>query len=204
MGRSWQSNRAEYLVRERLAGDLLGLGVGMTFLVVAEFTAQRTGVSQQRLAAGEVGSAALWILLWIRARRRWRRRFTGAIDLPPEGLRTVAQCGLVVRSQAEARIAESLREAGVRFAYERRLVAGDMSSRVPDFTIWDQFGSVWYLEHLGMLRSDEYRERWMASQRWYDRHFPGRLLVTVPGDLEHQIEAVVGAVLGDARPIDQS
>lgn len=183
-------------IRHRIAGDAIGLAatIGLEFAAVRVLTG--TGGSEW-----DLGLAALLAVLgaivgvaWVRARREWASLSTSSVTLHPEGRRVATTLGYAVRSQGEKVIAEKLAASGVRFVYERRRVATDGTSRVPDFTLWDEFGGEWYLEHLGLLNDPQYAARWQASERWYDHRFPGRLLVTLPGDLEGQVVRIIRAL----------
>ncbi len=198
MQRSYDPNGyVKWWVTRRLVGDALAVVMAATALALSLWMAQRVrGLAVIGVLA--VGAAAVGIVAtsWLAARREWRHRMHSAAALHPEGLRCRTSFGLVVRSQAEAQIAEELHAAGLRFWYERRLVAPDMTSRVPDFTLEDRWGRIWYLEHLGMLRSAEYRERWVNTQLWYERHQRGRLLLTTAEGLAEQLGRIVSAMAG--------
>jgi hypothetical protein len=84
---------------------------------------------------------------------------------------------LMVRSKSEVIIANMLSEREIPFLYEKPLYAPDGSFYLPDFTIsWR--GESYFWEHVGLLHQDEYRRRWEEKRKWYERHFPGRLIVT--------------------------
>lgn len=85
--------------------------------------------------------------------------------------------GCIVRSKSEVIIANLLTSAGIPFRYELPLFAPDGTIYLPDFTI-EWRGQKYYWEHLGMLDSDYYRQKWEAKKAWYDKHFPGMLIVT--------------------------
>jgi exodeoxyribonuclease V alpha subunit len=64
--------------------------------------------------------------------------------------------------------------------YEKPLLALDGTFYLPDFTIkWR--GKTYYWEHLGMLDNLKYKKRWEEKKQWYDKHFPGQLLLTKEG-----------------------
>jgi len=89
--------------------------------------------------------------------------------------RTLAE--VMVRSKSEVIISNLLFDRDIAFEYERPLYAPDGSFYLPDFTItWR--GEKYYWEHLGLLERDEYRQKWEIKKAWYERHFPGRLLIT--------------------------
>lgn len=47
----------------------------------------------------------------------------------------------------------------------------------PDFTVTFR-GETYYWEHVGMLDRPNYRAHWEAKEKWYAKHFSGRLLTT--------------------------
>lgn len=88
--------------------------------------------------------------------------------------------GDMVRSKSEVIIANMLHERGIKFWYEKPLIAADGTMYLPDFTI--QFrGEFYYWEHLGMLSKPEYQEHWNDKKSWYEEHYPNQLLVTEEG-----------------------
>lgn len=97
----------------------------------------------------------------------------------------------MVRSKSEVIIANMLFERDIPFRYEVPLFAPDGTFYLPDFTItWR--GEEWYWEHLGLLDRDEYRNHWETKKQWYDRFFPGRLIVTQEsGNLSHDANKVI-------------
>jgi len=97
----------------------------------------------------------------------------------------------MVRSKSEVIIANLLFERGIEFRYEIPLFASDGSMYLPDFTInWQ--GEELYWEHVGMLHREDYKVKWEAKEKWYKKHFAGRLLLTFEGsDLSLQAEKIV-------------
>jgi exodeoxyribonuclease V alpha subunit len=91
-----------------------------------------------------------------------------------------ALTGDMVRSKSEVIIANLLHERGVNFWYEKPLLAPDGSLYLPDFTIQHR-GELYYWEHLGLLSQPEYKKHWDQKKSWYEKHFPGRLIVTTEG-----------------------
>ncbi len=82
----------------------------------------------------------------------------------------------MVRSKSEVIIANILFDREITFRYELPLYAADGSLRLPDFTVsWRGTDNYW--EHLGMLERPEYRAKWERKRAWYERFFPGRLIV---------------------------
>ena len=103
--------------------------------------------------------------------------------------------GDMVRSKSEVIIANMLHERGMSFWYEKPLIAADGTMYLPDFTIQHR-GEEYFWEHLGMLSKPEYVEHWRDKKKWYDEHFPGRLLTTEEGaDLSKAANAVIKALL---------
>ena len=89
--------------------------------------------------------------------------------------RTLAE--IMVRSKSEVIIANMLFERDIPFLYEKALYAPDGSFYLPDFTIqWR--GEQYFWEHLGLLRQEEYRRHWETKKAWYEKYFPGRLVIT--------------------------
>lgn len=84
----------------------------------------------------------------------------------------------MVRSKSEVIIANILFDRDIPFKYEVALFAPDGTFYIPDFTItWN--GEQWYWEHLGLLDREDYRHHWQTKEKWYKKHFPGRLITTV-------------------------
>ena len=89
--------------------------------------------------------------------------------------RTLAD--IMVRSKSEVIIANILFDREIAFEYEKPLYAPDGSFYLPDFTVhWR--GERYFWEHLGLLHQEEYQNHWNCKKRWYEQHFPGRLVVT--------------------------
>jgi exodeoxyribonuclease V alpha subunit len=103
--------------------------------------------------------------------------------------RTLGQ--IMVRSKSEVIIANMLHERDIPFSYEEPLYASDGSFYLPDFTVnWR--GTDYYWEHLGMLDRDDYRAHWEKKRAWYDRYFPGRLIITEEsGELSRHADAII-------------
>lgn len=77
------------------------------------------------------------------------------------------QRGELVRSKTEWIIADKLQAAGITYSYELPLVMGGVT-RYPDFTIKDDDSGVTvYWEHLGLMNSDQYVERWERKEAAY-------------------------------------
>jgi exodeoxyribonuclease V alpha subunit len=99
----------------------------------------------------------------------------------------------MVRSKSEVIIANMLFDRDISFRYEEPLFAPDGTFYLPDFTITWQ-GEGWYWEHVGRLDSEDYRNHWETKKEWYDKFFPGRLLVThESGKLSKDAAAVIEA-----------
>jgi hypothetical protein len=83
--------------------------------------------------------------------------------------------GYMVRSKSEVIIANMLFDRDIPFKYEMPLFANDGTFYLPDFTI-NWHGGEWYWEHVGMLHNEGYRSHWETKKRWYEKHFPDRLI----------------------------
>ena len=104
----------------------------------------------------------------------------------------------MVRSKSEVIIANMLSERGVDFLYEEPLFAPDGTFRLPDFTL-AVAGETYFWEHVGMLDHPEYRQEWEVKKAWYERHFPGRLLVTAESpELSREAASLIDGVKGAA------
>lgn len=106
--------------------------------------------------------------------------FTSKLDWYEAGRIHQAISGDMVRSKSEVIIANMLHERGVNFWYEKPLLAADGTLYMPDFTI-QHLGEKYYWEHLGLLSQPEYKDHWEQKQKWYEKHFPGKLMVTKEG-----------------------
>lgn len=102
-----------------------------------------------------------------------------------------ALSGDMLRSKSEVIIANLLHEKKIPFQYEEPLFAGDGTLRLPDFTvIWQ--GRTFFLEHLGRLDLTDYAKEWKMKRAWYERWFPGQLLITEEGtQLSKMAETVI-------------
>lgn len=85
-----------------------------------------------------------------------------------------------VRSKSEVIIANMLVAEEVPFVYEEPLYAPDGTMFLPDFTVKFR-GETYYWEHVGRLDLPDYRAHWESKEKWYEKHFPGRLIVTYEG-----------------------
>ena len=97
----------------------------------------------------------------------------------------------MVRSKSEVIIANMLFERDIPFRYEQPLYASDGSFYLPDFTVtWR--GKDYYWEHLGLLHRDDYKAHWDEKQKWYDKYFPGQLIITEEsGELSKEADEVI-------------
>jgi hypothetical protein len=84
-------------------------------------------------------------------------------------------------------IAELLYKMGIPFRYEMRLVLYDMKGNrtvmYPDFSI-PLIENWFYIEHLGLLNKESYRER--NAEKLYEYHhngilMPGQMIFTMDG-----------------------
>lgn len=82
-----------------------------------------------------------------------------------------------VRSKSEAIITNMLCERDIPFKYEEPLFAPDGTMYLPDFTVTFR-GEEYYWEHVGRTRDASYMAHWTKKEAWYQKHFPGKLLVT--------------------------
>lgn len=85
-----------------------------------------------------------------------------------------------VRSKSEVIIANMLVDRDIPFKYEEPLYAADGTMYLPDFTVTFR-GETYYWEHVGMLDRPDYKAHWEKKQKWYEKNFPGQLLVTYEG-----------------------
>ena len=85
-----------------------------------------------------------------------------------------------MRSKSEVIIANMLVSEEVPFVYEEPLYAPDGTMFLPDFTVKFR-GETYYWEHVGRLDLPDYRAHWEIKEKWYEKHFPGRLLITYEG-----------------------
>lgn len=85
-----------------------------------------------------------------------------------------------VRSKSEVIIANMLVSEEVPFEYEEPLYAPDGTMFLPDFTLKFR-GETYYWEHVGRLDFPDYRAHWEIKEKWYEKHFPGKLLTTYEG-----------------------
>lgn len=97
----------------------------------------------------------------------------------------------MVRSKSEVIITNMLAERSVPFWYEKPLFAPDGSFYLPDFTIMIG-GEEYYLEHVGRLDLPDYKAHWETKEKWYHKHFPGKLLTTYEsGSLSKDIDSII-------------
>ena len=85
-----------------------------------------------------------------------------------------------VRSKSEVIIANMLSSENVPFVYEKPLYAPDGTMFLPDFTVKFR-GEIYYWEHVGRLDLPNYKKHWEKKEKWYNKHFPGKLLITYEG-----------------------
>ena len=83
-----------------------------------------------------------------------------------------------VRSKSEAIITNMLSERKIPFKYEEPLYAPDGTMYLPDFTVKFK-GEEYYWEHVGRTNDKAYMAHWAKKEAWYNKHFPGKLLVTM-------------------------
>ena len=85
-----------------------------------------------------------------------------------------------VRSKSEVIIANMLVSEDVPFVYEDPLYASDGTMYLPDFTVKFR-GETYYWEHVGRLDLPAYKAHWEKKEKWYQKNFPGKLIVTYEG-----------------------
>lgn len=85
-----------------------------------------------------------------------------------------------VRSKSEVIIANMLVDRDIPFKYEEPLYAADGTIYLPDFTVTFR-GETYYWEHVGMLDRPDYKAHWEKKKKWYEKNFPGQLVVTYEG-----------------------
>jgi len=57
-----------------------------------------------------------------------------------------------------------LYRSNIDFQYEEKLYYNENQWKEPDFTIRHN-GKVWYWEHLGLLKDEQYNENWQEKKR---------------------------------------
>lgn len=77
-------------------------------------------------------------------------------------------------------IANMLVSEDVPFVYEEPLYAKDGTMYLPDFTVKFR-GETYYWEHVGRLDLPDYKAHWEKKEKWYEKTFHGKLLVTYEG-----------------------
>lgn len=85
--------------------------------------------------------------------------------------------GDMVRSKSEVIIANILFKENIIYEYEKKLCYKKDKWIEPDFTIYMN-GKEYYWEHLGMIGTEEYDNRWQEKMKIYENHFPGQLRIT--------------------------
>jgi len=82
--------------------------------------------------------------------------------------------GFYVRTKSEAIVARRLYQFGHDFQYEKELRVMDPDGRwksiYPDFTIWLDDGRVIFLEHVGMLQKETYRQTFTKRMVTYHKN----------------------------------
>ena len=96
-----------------------------------------------------------------------------------------------VRSKSEVVITNLLVSESIPFEYETPLYAPDGTMYLPDFTVTFR-GDTYYWEHVGMLDNPGYKAHWEKKEKWYEEHFPGKLIVTYEGaDLTTKAKEII-------------
>lgn len=79
----------------------------------------------------------------------------------------------------------------ISFEYETLLYAPDGTMYLPDFSVTFR-GDTYYWEHVGMLDNPGYKAHWEKKQKWYNEHFPGKLIVTYEdADLTTKVKEII-------------
>lgn len=86
-----------------------------------------------------------------------------------------------VRSKSEVIIANMLFQNNVVYEYEKKLYYDTDHWIEPDFTISMPDRTDVYWEHLGMIGSESYDEKWMRKLDIYEKRFPSQLVKTYEG-----------------------
>ncbi len=98
-----------------------------------------------------------------------------------------------VRSKSEAIIANMLAERDIPFRYEEPLYDPNGKMYLPDFTVKLR-GEDYYWEHVGRTDDSEYMKHWEEKKKWYDKYFPGKLLITYESNnLSHDAADIIKA-----------
>lgn len=98
-----------------------------------------------------------------------------------------------VRSKSEVIIANLLTQREIPFEYETPLYAPDGSFYLPDFTVKFK-GETYYWEHWGRMDLPNYRAHTEEKQKWYAKHFPGKLIETYEDD---KLTTIVEKIIAD-------
>lgn len=89
-------------------------------------------------------------------------------DYMPEGKTHRTSRGMRVRSKSESIIVEKLYEYKVPFRYEEVLERGSFKM-IPDFTLMDLYGNVYYWEHCGLPGNPDYMKRHKRKLEQYEQ-----------------------------------
>lgn len=84
----------------------------------------------------------------------------------PEDLNKKTTSGYYVRSKSEVVLAEKLREYRLPFKYEYPIQIGG-HEYLPDFTVMRKDGKLVYIEHCGLMNSEEYRKNFWQKMQAY-------------------------------------
>ena len=62
---------------------------------------------------------------------------------------------------------------------------------LPDFTVTFR-GEEYYWEHVGKINDPNYKAHWEKKQKWYNKNFPNKLLITYESNnLTKDAEALI-------------
>ena len=97
-----------------------------------------------------------------------------------------------MRSKSEAIIANLLTDRSIPFKYEEPLYSPiDGTMYLPDFTVTFR-GEEYYWEHVGKINDPNYKAHWEKKQKWYNKNFPNKLLITYESNnLTKDAEALI-------------
>ena len=110
--------------------------------------------------------------------------------------------GDMVQSKSEVIVANALFDAGIEYGYEDPLTLKNGIEVHPDFTIYKAGTPIYYWEHLGMLKKENYRRKWDIKRKSYEESGiveGGKLLISkdgLDGSIDSQeIERIIAQIL---------
>ena len=97
-----------------------------------------------------------------------------------------------VRSKSEVIISNALFSSGIKYSYEEKLFYEENKWIEPDFTISLSSGKKLFWEHIGLLGSEDYDNRWRAKLNIYLDKFPNQLIKTYEsGNISKDAQAII-------------